>query len=267
MTAKPKRRNDKNDETGDGQPTRACIIQIFGDLKRKAQDYCSCSKNKETERQRYERILATWTRRLGLFTLGLLIVAGWTARILEKADETNRITQRPYVVTPNITMTNDGVLYWFFQMALQNSGGTPTQNASVTVGMVAASPVFGAPADPLETLKPGPDSPVYWLPIVTLWPRASAPIYQFGLPQSHIDQVAKDHKQLYVAGFVRYGDEFEASPTHLTKFCFALDAYTQDGKAHPSYFLCTHWNCGDSDCDADKREYEKQLAEANQLSR
>ncbi len=77
-----------------GRPPKkpALIIRIFRALKR----HCH-RKHAKTEHQRNEQMMARWTRRVGVFTFLMAVIAGITAWILWETDQTSRLRDRAFI--------------------------------------------------------------------------------------------------------------------------------------------------------------------------
>jgi hypothetical protein len=71
----------------------------------------------------------------------------------------------------------------------------------------------------------------------------------------------KGEATYFIVASIHYHDVFKDSPEHITKSCFRVGATIEaDDTIKPSYGLCTHWNCADSECDDDREEYEEEMA-------
>src|ERR1700730_9276714 len=80
MVGKQDGNNNKRNERNP-PPRKTTIIRIFRTLKRQYHHARRYGKKGETEHQINERIMARWTRRVGIFTIVLAIVASITAGI------------------------------------------------------------------------------------------------------------------------------------------------------------------------------------------
>jgi hypothetical protein len=75
-----------------------------------------------------------------------------------------------------------------------------------------------------------------------------------------MDEMAKSRLNFFIYGVARYHDQFFNTTERVTKFCFVVIPFVRDGIADPqNHGLCHHWNCGDEDCDRDKKNYEADL--------
>jgi hypothetical protein len=83
--------------SSENPPRKSVIIRILRTLKRQYHHAKRYGTNGETEHQRNERIMARWTRLLGILTFVLAFIAGLTAWILHETDHNFRIAQRAFV--------------------------------------------------------------------------------------------------------------------------------------------------------------------------
>lgn len=172
--------------------------------------------------------------------------------------------QRPFVSAKALEIHNDMPLYWHFNVVLQNSGNTSTDDMQYTVDLDCDQSHNIDPQEKFEHPLPnGP--PVHWH--VTLGPHAEATLpfgTEIGLPFSGIDQMAKQRSFCSISGVVHYRDNFTFSREHVTKFCYAIGAVTRGNSSVPTYSQCVYWNCADGDCDRDKQRYEAEFRKLNQ---
>ncbi len=72
--------------------------------------------------------------------------------------------------------------------------------------------------------------------------------------------MAKARLNFFIYGIARYRDQFSNSTERVTKFCFVVTPFVRNGIADPQNHLpCHHWNCGDEDCERDKKNYGADL--------
>lgn len=185
----------------------------------------------------------------------------WKA--LLKADATTReaftAVQRPFIVAVGLNSVQDLAAYWTFQIVLENTGSTPTQNMSVTSSVSFSVPVLpDSPTDPAE-LKPQ-STEAY--PIVTdhfIGPHGKVVIDGVSLLTKTLEDMADRRADFFVYGIARYKDAFAETAERSTKFCFVVRPYKGPaGLSLANRALCHHWNCGDEDCQRDKRKYEEE---------
>ena len=67
--------------------------------------------------------------------------------------------------------------------------------------------------------------------------------------------------QFYFYGEIRYNDVFPDTLLHVTKFCFKIALISTPPDRVGAIDLCSHWNCADEECHADKARYDKELSE------
>jgi hypothetical protein len=73
---------------------------------------------------------------------------------------------------------------------------------------------------------------------------------------------------MFIEGLITYNDVFPSTGLHTLKFCYRLAAnISEDNKIIPSYFFCDHWNCADAECDEDRKNYDREIAEGNRPAR
>ncbi|MET4349014.1 hypothetical protein [Bradyrhizobium sp. RT9a] len=71
--------------------------------------------------------------------------------------------------------------------------------------------------------------------------------------------MADQRVDFFVSGIARYSDPFAESAERSTKFCFVVRLHKgPSGLSLTNRALCHHWNCGDEDCERDKRKYEQE---------
>lgn len=72
----------------------------------------------------------------------------------------------------------------------------------------------------------------------------------------------------FIFGSIRYTDVFDQP--HLTKFCFNLGGIAKDNKGDNMPAIptrCSHWNCIDDQCKADKEAYDAKFKEESEKIR
>jgi hypothetical protein len=234
---------------------RPMIIRIFRALKR----YHNTQKRKHIdERKINERVLAVWTRRVGLFTFGLMLVGIGTLCILHETDKTARIaldanilSQRAFVFVSDVTVDkrNAGTHFWDFNPVIENGGTTPARDlAYFTIGYHEHGTV--AP----ERANFGP-------PIVALnkWRAVLGPKTRTSLPGigvivggqfDELDALRSGAERAFVQGVIWYSDIFPDTKRHVTMFCFQIrnDPITS-GDGRPTFGPCRNHNCTDDDCE------------------
>ena len=62
----------------------------------------------------------------------------------------------------------------------------------------------------------------------------------------------------FVFGSIHYTDIF--SKVHVSKYCFQIDGATYGATGIENLQnVCSHWNCSDEYCDADKKAYDEEF--------
>jgi hypothetical protein len=220
--------------------------------------------------------MVKWTAALAIVGVLTTIVGGvsvgvayvqWKA--LLKTDSTTReaftAVQRPFIVATDLEVIQDLPLYWSFRTILENTGSTPTKNMTVTSSVSFSVPILpDSPTDPLELTRQ-PNDPY---PSVTdhfVGPRGKVGIEVISLITKTLEEMAEQRADFYVYGIARYNDNFAETQARSTKFCFVVRPFKgPNGLTLNNRGLCHHWNCGDEDCDRDRRKYE---AERNEVLR
>jgi hypothetical protein len=210
---------------------------------------------------RLTRWLVVWTAVLavvGLVTAGVGLVQ-WKA--LLKTDSTTReaftAVQRPFIIATNLEAMQDLPLYWSFRTILENTGGTPTKNMTVTSSVSFSVPVVpDSPTDPMDLRS----QPTEAYPTITdhfVGPRGKVGVDAISLITKTLEDMAERRADFYVYGIARYNDQFAETKERSTKFCFVVRPFKgPNGLSLNNRALCHHWNCGDEDCERDKRKYE-----------
>lgn len=214
------------------------------------------------------RRMVNWTAVLAVVGVVTVIVGGinvgvayvqWKA--LLKADSTTReaftAVQRPFIVANGLDATQDLPAYWSFRAILENTGSTPTKNMTVTSSVSLSVPILpDSPSDPLE-LKAIPDEPYPTITDHFVGPHGKVSIEAISLLTKTLEDMAEQRADFFVYGIARYSDQFAETQERSTKYCFVVRPYKgPNGLSLANRALCHHWNCGDADCDRDRRKYE-----------
>ena len=217
---------------------------------------------------RLTRWLVRWTAALAIVGIVTAIVGGITASVgyvqwkaLLKTDSTTReaftAVQRPFMIAMDLEIAQDLPIYWKFRTILENTGSTPTKNMTVTSSVSFSVPIVpDSPTDPFDLRR----QPGEAYPTITdhfLGPHGTLRIEGISLTTKTLEDMAAARSDFYIYGVARYNDQFSETEGRLTKFCFVVRPFKgPSGLALNNYGLCHHWNCGDADCDRDKRNYE-----------
>jgi hypothetical protein len=215
---------------------------------------------------RLTRWLVIWTAVLaivGIATAGVGFVQ-WKA--LLKTDSTTReaftAVQRPFIIAIGLEAIPDVSVYWRFATILENTGSTPTKNMTVTSAVSFSVPVVpDTPTDPMDLRSQLSEA----YPTVTdhfVGPHGKVSIDAISLITKTLEDMAERRADFYVYGIARYNDQFADTHERSTKFCFVVRPFKgPNGLSLNNRGLCHHWNCGDEDCDRDKRKYEEDRKE------
>ncbi len=210
---------------------------------------------------RLTRWLVIWTAVLAVvaaITTGVGVIQ-WKA--LLKTDGTTReaftAVQRPFIIAIGLAASQDLPGYWSFQTILENTGSTPTKNMTVTSAVSFSIPVLpDSPDDPEELTKLSSEA----YPTVTdhfIGPHGKIVVDAISLVTKTLEEMADKRADFFVYGIARYNDQFAETAERSTKFCFVVRPYKgQDGLTLQNRAPCHHWNCGDEDCQRDKRKYD-----------
>jgi hypothetical protein len=202
-----------------------------------------------------------WTAVLAIVGIVTALVGFVQWKALLKTDSTTReaftAVQRPFIIATGLEAVQDLPLYWSFRTILENTGSTPTKNMSVTSSVLFSVPVVpDSPTDPMD-LRSQPNEAY---PTVTdhfVGPRGKVGIDAISLRTKTLEEMAERRADFYVYGIARYNDQFAETKERSTKFCFVVRPFKgPNGLSLNNRGLCHHWNCGDEDCERDKRKYE-----------
>jgi hypothetical protein len=216
------------------------------------------------------------------------------ADIADRQNSITEATQRAFVGISRVDVVKPKNLYdshaqWKITPVIENSGATPAIDVSLgfidpDIEVLATptgmdfteyqkmSEIIGAPRDPDELIdQPLPlgNGPTFWARLLshgTIGPKSPLITSGLGIEINYSrlgDPDARTGRFLY--GSIRYFDTFDPVKRHITKFCFSMTSLeasprTDEGPEPP--FLCTHWNCTDDYCKADKEDYEKAWEQA-----
>jgi hypothetical protein len=196
-------------------------------------------------------------------------------------------TQRAFVTINDVDSApiydpkTGAITHWKLLMNIENSGNSPTVDLRVipTNSMGPAGPHKGwnelypgvkfpeGPNDPEVSWRITKDGGTYMHALIG--PHAKFPISSFGIPLSttgnmaDVDGLLAGKWRAYTFGAIHYRDIFPGSPDHVTKYCYGLSAEKQkDSTAKLTFYLCSHWNCADDECKADRKAYEAEITKA-----
>jgi hypothetical protein len=232
----------KNNPSADSTP----IIALHGSPD---------SEPTKTEGPNTDQEIAKWTKVVGNWTRGLVFVGIITAVILVlqlssfwQADDTSRITNRPYVFLQDILLAGDGKT-WKFIPQWMNGGNITTQDMKMRINLVGLgeSPGVRDGFSRCDVIS-GPSAPI------VLGPKQVSSVAFFDTPaKTFVDFQKGTTKKLYIWGWARYRDDFSKKP-RTTRFCFDIRSIVGNPTRPNSeikllHNLCTESNCTDDECD------------------
>ena len=197
------------------------------------------------------RELAKWTKVVGFWTRGLVVVAVITAVvllgqlcILYKTDQTSRATNRAFVYFETVSFTP----YPFkgtpalvaIETIIINSGNTPAYRVAIKFDCPDKTGV-GSNADPFDSakLESKYDPPTF------LGPKQRVPLLVCELkPEFGVDTVKGDNAW-YVVAEVKYADAFDPTETRITQMTRNIRV---DQFGGGSFGYVGKHNCADRDC-------------------
>jgi hypothetical protein len=211
----------------------------------------------ETEHRINERMMARWTRRLGLFTLIVAIIAGITAYILYETDQTVRIVQRAFLSVKGTwwrpSPLSNNPTEWRGLPEWENSGATPIKSGVFTLACA---------------FVPGKDSIIDPYALKRLSAIAMSRISliigakqtKFGgqcdIPVEVLSNAQQGKQTVYVISEAKYLDIF--GERHITRHCEYVyringDVRTGDRNIEVSGIPCVRHNCTDQECDQEDK--------------
>ena len=220
-----------------------------------------------------ERTIASYTKSLSRWTMGLVGVSAITAGILlvhahifHETDETARAANRAYVFLQDLSFTAvkvDGKLAWAVTPQWANGGNTTTKDMNMHVGFWGAD---DSDPRPYGYSRCATDAKA--VPFV-LGPKQISAV---GLAQFDPDVFeaiqSRNAKQFKSWGWARYTDQFSDKP-RITRFCFDIKHVTGNPRDENAtlkmlYGLCTEGNCTDDQCKAEDEKMASTKAKADQ---
>jgi hypothetical protein len=242
---------------GDGQeeqqrhpPKRKpAIIRVLRSFKRQRHS----RKRPQTEHQRNEYMMARWTRRLGILTVALAVIAAFTAWILYETDQTSRASNRAFVYLDRIeakwveTKTIDGkvINVTFF---IGNSGNTPTKDLRLVGGCYTIGPQL--PREPFSAFKWDEQRIAH----LVIAPHQILAYPACKWTEREIDPMkSSPFNQRYFMGEIRYFDAVSGdhSEERITQFVQELAIHDFNSKSdllNYETLLAGLHNCSDNEC-------------------
>jgi hypothetical protein len=196
-----------------------------------------------SEHQINERMLALWTRLLGIFTLILAIVSCVTAYILYETDRTSRLRDRAFVYfgDPQIRpypATSEPII-WALGISIQNVGNLPARRVTIRYACPYAAH-SGNIKDPFPLAK--------WRGAEfgnIVGPRGAFVLQGCEVPIDVINDARKSTQDVFYVVEIRYTDGFELGKLRVTQMSRIL-RFDQWGGMSLG-FIGPH-NCSDEDC-------------------
>jgi hypothetical protein len=197
------------------------------------------------------------------------------------------IAQRSFITVSQLERSEQktqdgGFAGWIFEPAIKNTGSTMThgmkfveitpmnwsrfadQNSTADMEIWLANQI-GSPPDPEDAFVAKRSSVL--LPTVrtailgpnsTLPPRDFLQAAQNVIAPVILDGIERNNSMRFFYGAIRYGDQIsKADDVHITKYCFAITPLITPQSKTPTVSLCRHWNCADSECENDKKNYDE----------
>jgi hypothetical protein len=217
--------------------------------------------------------IAHWTRVVGIWTRGLVIIGvitavvlGGQAYLLWMTDNTARISNRPYVFLRDIVFTGvdvGGKPRWAGTPIWENGGNTSTglmkSRLNLTLAITEAQGVnlslpSGFTRCDMNLKAPTVES--------FLGPKASSKARFFDLDADAFARF-QQHPQKrasHIWGWARYADPF-SERERITRYCLDVQHVIGDpndikSDLRLSYSLCSEGNCTDGDCEAENEKLQ-----------
>jgi hypothetical protein len=206
---------------------------------------------------KHNRKIRRWTRAA---TIGAIIYTLITAFILvtsvylaKRTRESYTAVQRAFVYPSSIALSSN-VESVNLQIVWQNSGNTPTVDLSIYVSgcLMKNEPdkTFTFPEVDERCNKIARPNIINSL----LGPKYPIPSVAVGLPIASIPAVNSHDRALYIWGWARYNDIFDAksSHMHITRVCIAVTDFKPNVTGETfiaTYRQCRYGNCADKECE------------------
>jgi hypothetical protein len=200
-----------------------------------------------------DRIIARWTRVLGVFTALLVVVTAALAVLAYRADETSRASQRAFVGVKDVKITalgpeagkNTPDFLYRIDTECENSGDTQTRNLTIDTNLTIPY---------MESMR------LEWKPqnahnLVILPKQITNCSFNTVIDAISLNSM-KGNNSIGIMGAARYDDVY--SKPHITLFCRILQPAPIDYMSGVATCLsvaqCPKYNCADDDC----REYREE---------
>ncbi len=224
------------------RPSKPVIVRIIRSLKRQYHRLEWNQKKTETPHQVNERMMALWTRRLGIFTVILAIIGAITAYILYETDQTSRLRDRAFIYFGDPSVTpyppNQPIL-WAAGIAVGNAGNMPARRVSIRFACPDAPHSEGI-QDPFPLAK--------WQAAQigsVIGIKQGLTLQGCEIPIDVINDARNLVKDVFYVVEIRYIDGFDLDTPRLTQVSriFYFDKWGGQSLG----FIGPH-NCSDDDC-------------------
>ncbi len=234
-------------KTDDGPPSTPLEVVISGNLKIEAE-----SKHTEAEDKssRWPHPLTWFTGALAFFTLALVFVGGFQARILYVTNETLSLQQRAWLAPRELAVPENFInqtnAYTEVPLRYENLGREPATRINIVVGpstikladfrneQVMAATIRSALGDRCEPARPDPNG-------IAVFPGSSAGVV-IGFDSQLVERINTRKYYALVVGCLAY--ETLKEP-HLSKFCVILEPVKEATPRDWRTSFCTIHNDAD----------------------
>lgn len=240
------------------RPQRRIIIRVFRAFQRYENRKRRRREENETPHERNERIMAQWARRVGWFTLALVVVGvvsacifGNQLSVMQGQLNEMRAETRPYVNFDGVQFytirdSQKGTFQGFMFPKWINNGATTTAKLSDLSGCSISPQEIDEPFDKI------PFANNHFFQSV-LGPKQAAttgsPCPVIG--QTEMDAINAGSQFWYFCGVARYQEGADRATWHETQYCRRLiePHLSDDGKflRANAYAVGAH-NCADTEC-------------------
>ncbi len=197
----------------------------------------------ETEHRVNERIMARWTRILGVVTIALAAIGAATAWIAYEADQTSRLRDRAFVYfgDPQIRPYPDAdPIIWAFSIKFTNAGNMPARRVAVRVACPDA-PFSDKVSDTFRLVADWHAAQI----ANVIGPKQEAEVQGCEVKIEKINEAKNFHLHVFYLVEAKYLDGFDLNTTRVTQMSRVL-GFDQWG-GHSLGFADSH-NCTDDDC-------------------
>jgi len=194
------------------------------------------------EHQTNERMMARWTRVLGIFTIVLVFISALTAWILYKTDETSRLRDRAFIYFGDPPVTPypaDNPIVWGVGVTVSNAGNMPGRRVTIRYACPDASRSEHV-SDPFSLVK--------WNDVEVgsvVGPKQGFSLQGCNVSIDKINDAKKGFRDVFYVSEVKYIDGFDLKTLRVTQVSriFRFDQWGGQSVG----FAGPH-NCSDEDC-------------------